>query len=70
MKITQRELLEHGSKILERILNKRLQKVVEINPMPRKSTVDAIFNVMLEKRIERRSIREAIENGHGGIPGL
>ena len=53
------KLLKHGLKILERILDKRIRKVVKIDPkqfgfMPRKSTVDAIFIVrqLLEKRIE------------------
>ena len=53
------KLLEHGSKILERILDKRIRKVVKIDPkqfcfMPGKSTVDAIFIVgqLADKRIE------------------
>ena len=44
------KLLEHGLKILERIMHKRIRKVVKIDPkqfgfMPVKSAVDAIFIV-------------------------
>ena len=53
------KLLEHGLKILERILDKRIRKVVKVDPkqfgfMPGKSTVDAIFTVrqLVEKRIK------------------
>ena len=53
------KLLEHGLKILKGILDKRIRKVVKIDPkqfgfMPGKSTVDAIFIVrqLVEKRIE------------------
>ena len=53
------KLLEHGLRILERMLDKRIRKVVKIDPkqfgfMPGKSTVDAIFIVrqLLEKRME------------------
>ena len=55
------KLLEHGLKILERILDKRIRKVIKIDPkqfgfMPGKSTVGAIFIVrqLVEKRIYRR----------------
>ena len=57
------KLLKHGLKILERILDKRIRKVVKIDPkqfgfMPGKSTVDAIFIVrqLVEKRIERNLV--------------
>ena len=53
------KLLEYGFKILERILDKRIRKVVktdlkQFGLMPGKSTVDAIFIVrqLVEKRIE------------------
>ena len=42
------KLLEHGMKILEKIIEGRLRKTVEIDPMqfgfmPAKGTIDAIF---------------------------
>ena len=51
--------MEHGLKILKKVLYKRIRKLVKIDPkqfgfMPVKSTVDAIFIVrqLVEKRIE------------------
>ena len=43
------KLLEHGLKVLERVLDERVRKMIEVDPrqfgfMPGKSTVDAIFH--------------------------
>ncbi len=53
------KLLEHSLKILEKILDKRIRALVEIDPkqfgfMPGKSTIDAIVIVkqLVEKGIE------------------
>ena len=50
------KLLEHGMKVIERVFEKRLRKVVDVDEMqmgfmPGKGTVDAIFSVrqMMEK---------------------
>ena len=53
------KLLEHGLKVLERVLDERVRKLTEVDPrqfgfMPGKSTVDAIFiaRQLMEKGIE------------------
>ena len=61
-------LLEHILKILERILDKRIQKVVKIDPkqfvfIPGKSTVDAIF-------IVRQLVEESVEGNLAFLCGL
>ena len=55
------KLLEHGMKVLERVLEKRLRQKVKIDDMqfgfvPGKGTVDAIFMVrqLQEKFLEKR----------------
>ena len=53
------KLLEHGMKILEKIIEGRLRKTVEIDPMqfgfmPGRGTIDAIFTFQLtQRRISR-----------------
>ena len=56
------KLLEHGMKILEKIIKGRLRKTVEIDPMqfgfmPGRGTIDAIitFQQIQEKRQEKKS---------------
>ena len=55
------KLLEHGLKVMERVVEKRLRKIVHINDMqcgfmPGKGTVDAIFMVRRFRRnMQRRN---------------
>ena len=51
------KLLEHGLKVLERVLDERVRKMTEVGPrqfgfMPGKSTIDTIFIALIEKGIE------------------
>ena len=53
------KLLEHGLKVLERVLDERVRKMMEVDPrqfgfMPEKNTIDAIFIIrqLMEKEIE------------------
>ena len=54
------KLLEHGMKVVERVFEKRLRAVVDIDDMqcgfmPGKGTVDALFIVrMLQEKYERK----------------
>ena len=58
------KLLEHGMKILEKIIEGRLRKTVEIDPMqfgfmPGRGTIDAIFTF---QQIQRKTSRKKEEN--------
>jgi hypothetical protein len=54
------KLLEHGMKIVERVFERRLREVVEVNDMqcgfmPGKGTIDALFMVrMLQEKYDRK----------------
>ena len=54
------KLLEHGMKIVERVLERRIREVVDVNEMqcgfmPGKGTVDALFMVrMLQEKYDRK----------------
>jgi hypothetical protein len=54
------KLLEHGMKIMERLFERRLRAVVEVNDMqcgfmPGKGTIDALFMVrMLQEKYDRK----------------
>ncbi|GFR81740.1 RNA-directed DNA polymerase (Reverse transcriptase) domain containing protein [Elysia marginata] len=73
------KLLEHGMKILEKIIEGRLRKTVEINPMqfgfmPGRGTTDAIFTFQQikekhqEKKVEMFTTFVDLEKAYDRVP--
>ena len=73
------KLLEHGMKILENIIEGRLRKTVEIDPMqfgfmPGRGTIDAIFTFQQiqekhqEKRVELFTTFVDLEKAYDRVP--